>query len=65
MMYPYFGPLLGAAFQGFCLLVLLAGYVFLAVVAWRFMKAQETPASAIKDAAISLKDTKKEGSYFD
>jgi hypothetical protein len=29
------------------------------------MKAQETPASAIKDAAISLKDTKKEGSYFD
>jgi hypothetical protein len=55
MMNPYFMPLPVAAFQGICQLALLAGYVFLAVVAWRFIKAQETLASAIKDAAVSLR----------
>jgi Tfp pilus assembly protein PilX len=54
MMHPYFVPMLVAVFQGICMLVLLAVYVFLAVVAWRFMKAQETMAGAVKDAAISL-----------
>jgi hypothetical protein len=51
MMHPYFLPLLAATFQGICMLVLLAGYVFLSVVAWRFMKAHEMLVSTIKDAS--------------
>jgi Flp pilus assembly protein CpaB len=55
MMHPHFMPILVLAFQTICMLVLLAGCVFLAIVAWQFMKAQETMASAVKDAVLSLK----------
>jgi hypothetical protein len=54
MMHPYFMSPLAAILQGIGMLVLLAGYVFLAVVAWRFMKAHEVLASAIKNTSISL-----------
>jgi hypothetical protein len=55
MMHPYFMPLLFGIFQGIGMLVLLVGFVFLAVVAWRFMKAHEMLVSAIKNASISLR----------
>jgi Flp pilus assembly protein TadG len=37
------------------MLITLAGFVFLSVVAWRLMKAHEMLASALKDVASSLR----------
>jgi hypothetical protein len=53
MMYPYH-VLMFAIWQSLCMLITLAGFVFLLVVAWRFMKAHEALASAFKDASLRL-----------
>jgi hypothetical protein len=54
MMHPYFVSLF-AIWQSLFMLLMLAGFVFFLVVAWRFMKAHETLASTLKDAVISLR----------
>jgi hypothetical protein len=53
MMHPYLVSLL-LVLQGLFMLIALAGFVFLLLVAWRCMKAHEAMAAACKDAAISL-----------
>jgi len=37
------------------MLITLAGFAFFVVTAWRFMRAHEQLASAVKDIAISVK----------
>jgi hypothetical protein len=54
MMHPYFIAQF-AIWQSFFRLIMLAGFVFFLVVAWRYMKAQESLASTLKDAVISLR----------
>jgi hypothetical protein len=54
MMHPYYGSQF-VIWQSLCMLIVLAGFVFALVVAWRFMKAHETLASTLKNTSISLK----------
>ena len=58
MMHPYFVPLF-PIFQGLCMLVLLAGYVFLSVVAWLPVYIQ----GDFSFNAVSVKNIFKEEQY--
>jgi len=56
MVLPNFWP--SFILHGVLMLVVLAGWVFFLVTAWRFMRAHESIAGALatlKDASISLK----------
>lgn len=56
MMQPHFSPFMFV--NWFFMLIVLAGWVFLLVTAWRFMKAHESIASVmvvLKDASVVLK----------
>ena len=56
MHYHFISPF--AIYQGIFMLLILAGYVFSLVIAWRFMRAHESLASmlaTLKDTSLSLK----------
>jgi hypothetical protein len=56
MMQPHFSPFMFV--HWIFMLIVLAGWVFFLVTAWRFMKAHESIASVmatLKDASVSLK----------
>jgi hypothetical protein len=56
MMQPYFSPFMFV--HWIFMLIVLAGWVFFLVTAWRFMRAHESIASVmatLKDASVSLK----------